>query len=648
MRKNLRLGRATVGAGSRRGWSWRSSTRTRSSSSAPRMRFRNPTWALNAAPTQTSQSSSAPPSLKACYVPFAHAPYTHLGFGALRRRPLYLRLVRLVLPRVCKRQREHNDDRRPRPRACCILLDIRALWRFLLRESRAQSCAGGGGETRESEARGGPVEEMVVSRTAFGFGLFNLVFSLLPNKVHFAFRGAIMVSILAFSSFVPRAHLPCTSALLLHRPILTHAHLSLRLVLTIFHGVVLLSGYQADEARTIRTYKGVVDVIEARYPTGALWILNRSKILRMSGDAQGAIAVLQRGLEASQTFVQAACLSIFNFCTHTLLAQRRYQEAADAFVRLTKLNSWSHATYYFIAAGCYVSLGNCDKAQELLDAVPDLLLRKNMGRKDSPTGVLIRKKVEFYKEKQNRRGGDPARYVECIRKVRCCWNTHQRIEDAVAEGHIKELAALTPHVALAVQIPFSHAADEKHVVTAEVSPFSRFTPLLPAIPSSSPDILFPSHPHPPHVPYNYIHQTTAQASADLHAPDERALRLLLLGIMHRTLHLYTPTCAMIETAHGMQGVHVSTWIAGITLFELAMTDLKEADTADKGEVGVGMEKEVGLDKKEWARVLAGPDAMLDGALEVVGKSNIDLSARLDSRITLLRDEIATQRGMMGI
>jgi len=28
-----------------------------------------------------------------------------------------------------------------------------------------------------------------------------------------------------------------------------------------FHGVVLLlSGYQADEARTIRTYKGVVDV----------------------------------------------------------------------------------------------------------------------------------------------------------------------------------------------------------------------------------------------------------------------------------------------------------------------------------------------------------------------------------------------------
>lgn len=36
------------------------------------------------------------------------------------------------------------------------------------------------------ESRGyqdGPVEELIVSGTAFGYGLFNLVFSLLPKKV---------------------------------------------------------------------------------------------------------------------------------------------------------------------------------------------------------------------------------------------------------------------------------------------------------------------------------------------------------------------------------------------------------------------------------------------------------------------------------
>ena len=65
------------------------------------------------------------------------------------------------------------------------------------------------------------------------------------------------------------------------------------LVLMTYHGVVLLlSGYQADEAHIIKQYRAIVDKsvvilsifrlrltyrfsIEARYPTGALWILNR-------------------------------------------------------------------------------------------------------------------------------------------------------------------------------------------------------------------------------------------------------------------------------------------------------------------------------------------------------------------------------------
>ncbi|KAJ7674125.1 hypothetical protein B0H17DRAFT_1140775 [Mycena rosella] len=52
--------------------------------------------------------------------------------------------------------------------------------------------------------------------------------------------------------------------------------------------------------------------------------------------------------------------------------------------------------------------------QELLDVLPDLLSRKKMGRKDLPTEVLIRKKLDFYKEKQKCCDGDPARFVECI------------------------------------------------------------------------------------------------------------------------------------------------------------------------------------------------------------------------------------------
>lgn len=52
----------------------------------------------------------------------------------------------------------------------------------------------------------------------------------------------------------------------------------------------------------------------------------------------------------------------------------------------------SHATYYFIAAGCHISLKNYDQAQKLLDAVPDLIEKKKIGGKDLPTEVWIKKK----------------------------------------------------------------------------------------------------------------------------------------------------------------------------------------------------------------------------------------------------------------
>ncbi|KAJ7148690.1 mitochondrial outer membrane protein IML2 [Mycena crocata] len=469
----------------------------------------------------------------------------------------------------------------------------------------------------------GAVEEMVVAGVAFGFGLFNLVFSLLPKKVQslvgllgFKHDRALALRALAVSAGVSTLG---EGGGVTGRDV--HGVFA-GLVLMTFHGVVLLlAGYQADEAHTLRTYRAIVDSIEARYPTGALWILNRAKILRMSNDAQGAIAVLQRALEAPQTFVQADTLLVFELAW-TLLAQRMHQEAADAFVKLTELNSWSHATYYFIAAGCYVSLGNRDKAQELLDAVPELLTRKKVGGKDLPTEVLIRKKLEFYKEKQKRRGGDPAKFVECISispsdELAIFWNTHQRIDDAVAAVHIAELAALTPPVALAVHSPFLPAVDEKHAVP-----------------------------------------TQADHPLDLDTPDERALRALLLGIMHRTLRLYEPARALLEAARGTQGVKISTWIAGVALFELAVTDLKEAEGGAPAAVGphstsspdsTTAEKEhEKLDKAGWARVLAAADSKLDGALNIAGKSDIDLSSRLDSRIALLRDEIAAKRVMVGI
>ena len=80
----------------------------------------------------------------------------------------------------------------------------------------------------------------------------------------------------------------------------------------------------------------------------------------------------------------------------TLLAQRRYADAGALFVRITELNSWSHGTYYFLAAGCFWSAdgaGDRERAQGMLDAIPALLeKRKGPGGKELPTEVYIKRK----------------------------------------------------------------------------------------------------------------------------------------------------------------------------------------------------------------------------------------------------------------
>ncbi|KAK7443214.1 Mitochondrial outer membrane protein iml2 [Stygiomarasmius scandens] len=458
----------------------------------------------------------------------------------------------------------------------------------------------------------GPVEDLILAGTAFGFGLFNLVFSLLPKKVQ---------SLVGFFGFKHDRKLALQALAVSAAKKDVHSVFA-GLVLMTYHGVVLLlSGYQADEAHIIKQYTAIVDSVEARYPNGSLWILNRAKILRMSGNPQAAIKVLQDGLspEKKNLFVQADTLLMFELAW-TLLAQRRYQEAATTFIRLTELNSWSHGTYYFIAAGCLVSVGgeeNMKKAQEMFDKIPELIEKKKVGGKDLPTEVLIKKKLAFYNAKATRRGEDKAKLVECIKispaeELGIFWNNQSRTEPSIAEAHIREWFALSPPV----DIP---------------SPFIQ--------PSSS----------------------TTSSPPDLDTPDELALRLLLLGIAHRTyacssstsstevtpLASFEASRAFLEAAHSYHAQIVkegiSTWIGGVAQFELAVLDLKQAEFEERQKQTL----EDGEPKKMWSEVLKKAKDRLDAALGLAGRE-VDLSSRLDSRIAMLKDEIVAKGDSLGV
>jgi hypothetical protein len=90
-------------------------------------------------------------------------------------------------------------------------------------------------------------------------------------------------------------------------------------------------------------------------------------------------------------FPQADALLVFELAW-VFLVQHRYKDAAKMFVQMTNINTWSHATYYFIAAGCHWSLGNLKEAQRLLEAMPAQIDKRKVGNKDLPTEVFIKKK----------------------------------------------------------------------------------------------------------------------------------------------------------------------------------------------------------------------------------------------------------------
>lgn len=430
----------------------------------------------------------------------------------------------------------------------------------------------------------GPIDEFIVSGAAFGFGLFNLIFSLLPAKVRnvvgwFGFQSDRKLALHALAVAAVKTD--------------SHAVFA-GLTLMTYHGVVLLmSGWQADSNHILRQYRAIVDSLAERYPTGSLWILNKAKILRMSHDADAAIKVLEDGLAPGRTlrFKQADALLVFELAW-TLLAQRRFAESAKMFLRMTEMNSWSHATYYTIAAGCYISLNDRQKARSLFDKVPELLERKKIGGKDLPTEVWVKNKIAFYKEKQRRRGGSEEDYVQSMmispaEELAIFWNTHARLQMTTAEAHARDWMSLSPPVTI-------------------TSPFT-----AQSLPTNVPD---------------------------LDTPDEIVIRSLLLGIVHRTAAHFDASREFLSLAVRRQdeiGI-TSKWTGLVATYELAILELKQADH---------QETDARLSTEQWRKVLKSASDRLDQAA-ALSKSNIDLSSRLDMRISMLRDEISNKTDML--
>ncbi|KAJ6532439.1 hypothetical protein B0H19DRAFT_1272722 [Mycena capillaripes] len=109
----------------------------------------------------------------------------------------------------------------------------------------------------------------------------------------------------------------------------------------------------------------------------------------------------------------------------------------------------------------------------------------------------------------------------------------------------------------------------------------------------------------------------SDAIAEAHIVDFVTLTL------HLTLTEHSPFLPAIDEKHFVPA-------------QLAVTDLKEAQSQGAAVYGAEWLRVLAA----WLHVLAAAATKLDGALVISGKSDIGVSSQLDSRIALLRDEIA--------
>ena len=253
------------------------------------------------------------------------------------------------------------------------------------------------------------------------------------------------------------------------------------------------------------------------------------------------------------------------------------------------------------------------------------------------TGFLA---VASWQAKQERRGGDPAKFAEAIklspaegaycpscfsrtgtdtpysvRRVWVCfsnqehwspvnpvhlvWNTHIRIPKDTAVAHIQDLLSLTPYIA--TETPFAPSD----------------------LPVEDPE-----------------------APLDLDTPDEQASRFLLLGILHRTAGEYALSRAFLEEAVSRKAEIIDdTWIVPTAVFELATLDLREVDAELSEQRGDDAQPHPDA-KRQWESTINVALGRLDEVSSLV--VNTDLSSRLESRVVMLRDEIGYKKAALGL
>ncbi|RPA95293.1 hypothetical protein L873DRAFT_1698592 [Choiromyces venosus 120613-1] len=205
-------------------------------------------------------------------------------------------------------------------------------------------------------------------------------------------------------------------------------------------------GYPADRCRE------ALGRIRRRYPNAALWKLEEARMEAVKGNLDGASTMLSVPVVTQMKQVEA--LMLFEKSLNQMFLHQ-YEDVADGFIKLTMLNSWSHALYNYFAAVCYIELyrqaktasdpekaeGWAKKAEDLFDRIPSFMGKKRFMAQGLPVEVFADKKIKKWVARSKEKGIRLADAigVSPVQEMMFFWNGYRRMDQ---ENFQKSLQAL--------------------------------------------------------------------------------------------------------------------------------------------------------------------------------------------------------------
>ncbi|GJN90579.1 hypothetical protein Rhopal_003591-T1 [Rhodotorula paludigena] len=498
---------------------------------------------------------------------------------------------------------------------------------------------------------GDALTTLVISGAALGSGMFGLIFSMLPPKMRKA------ISWFGFSN----SNRPIALKLLTVASATgddVHGFFASLTLLTFYGFILLMSGWQASEPHYLRSMSRILSRVHTKFPHGTLWVLNRAKLARYERRSDDAIAIIEKALveekKAGNTFREADSLLVFEL-SWLYLSQARFVDTANSFERM--------CDYIAIAAGALIDALNTQRlagetlspdlvtrVEALCDRLPSLCQQKRVFGEKPVTETFIVRRGDANKAKLDRwiqkgRVKPDAKVWEVVRisnalELGLFWATvGGRSPASGVQKQIDLLSSFTP-------LPRFRPTASSPSASASASPanLSRTSSRTPSTLSRRGTNLSSSS-SAPSVPL------IVSPSDELDTPSEVLIRDLLLGVLYASLSHSDPARLRIAAAF-LDAILAATpeqvgdekWVPAFAGWHRAVVELKSGDL-EMRERGVDEGKKTEEAKKIWRDRFRRAETWLDAVLAL---GEYDLKTRLESRVLMLRDEIATKKRRLGL